>query len=378
MGDLELEKQPAETTVVVTLSYFAAVGSLFFNVQPVFVGALAQEFGLDESQLGTVVSAGLGAAFVMLGSSFFWVARVNASRVIFSASIVGAVALLFFTRATDTSAVISCTLVYGGAMGTLMAPTLATLSLTRNPERAFAFAITSMVAVAGVVVLVVPTLVIPVFGFDGMLVLISMLTLAATVLSVLINIDIETLEVSYESARKGLAWITLGAMTIFFFGLNGTWAFLDLFADRIALTQEEAGLAFSLSLFLGAVGSLSASLLTGRISFLLTLGIALSFFLLFIVLITTATGFWTFLTALVVFNVGWNFCLPFLMNATARADAGGRFTALIPAAQTLGGASGSFVAGESLLNLGVTPVYIQLLAGILLAYLIYLVVDRNL
>ena len=76
------------------------------------------------------------------------------------------------------------------------------------------------------------------------------MTLVATVLCLKIKVNLTRTETSGQSNRMMLAWISLGAMTFYFFGLNGTWAFLELVGDQLKLNADEIGIALSISLFL--------------------------------------------------------------------------------------------------------------------------------
>jgi predicted MFS family arabinose efflux permease len=367
-----------EWASVLVLAYLAATGAIFFNIQPVFLGALAAEFSFNKTQLGSIVSAGLFSAFTVLASSFFWVTRARMRSVIVSGASVGTLALLFFMTADSYEAVLISCAAYGGAMGAITASTMAALAATRNPEKSFGITVTMMVSVAGLIVFIVPALVIPVFGFDGMLMVLAAATAAVIPLFLLAPIDLRRVAPSDEANQRGLAWVSLCTMAIYFFGLNGTWAFLEIIGNHLDLSPTEIGFAFSGSLFMGAGGSLAAVFYSGRSSLGVTLFLSFLGFILFVGLISVASGFWSYLAALAVFNITWNFSLPFAMNITSKADDTGRFTALIPAAQTFGGALGPLLAGSLLTTFGPVANFSQLLVGIFIAFLLYLSINRRL
>lgn len=101
-------------------------------------------------------------------------------------------------------------------------------------------------------------------------------------------------------------------------------------------------------------------------------------YMAFLVLMSQERSFPGFLLALCLFNVGWNFSLPFLMTVTANADPSGRFLALLPAAQTLGGALGPMLAGTLLVSSGEAGVHAQLAVAALVAFAGFLWVDSKL
>ena len=100
-------------------------------------------------------------------------------------------------------------------------------------------------------------------------------------------------------------------------------------------------------------------------------------FLIFIYLMLAVPGATSFTIALVIFNVAWNFSLPYQMDLITQADTHGRYIVLVPAAQTVGGAIGPAIAGPMLVSIGASGVYIQLAVCMGAAFLLYgLVANR--
>ena len=234
-----------------------------------------------------------------------------------------------------------------------------------------------MEILAGLIVFIIPALIMPAFGFDVMLMLLSATNMAVIVLCLTTRVVFpRTIPTNKEDDSK-LARLSIGAMAIYFFGLNGTWAFLAIVGAHLNLSPAETGAAFSTSLLFGALGSLAAIFFSGRAKLATILSISFLGFMLFVGLISAATGFCLYFSALCIFNVVWNLSLPFTMNVTSAVDDNGRFAALNPAAQTLGGALGPLPAGTMLATVGPAAVYAQLLPGIFLAFALYLIISRQ-
>jgi hypothetical protein len=163
----------------------------------------------------------------------------------------------------------------------------------------------------------------------------------------------------------------LAAMTVYFVGLNGTWAFLERIGVTMSLAGDVIGRALAASLLFGAIGSVIASVTGRRVGVAPALMLSGSGFLVFVYLMLEPPGAATFTVALAIFNAAWNFSLPYQMDLISRADAHNRFIVLVPAAQTIGGALGPAIAGPLLMSSGVTGVYVQLTVCIAAAFLLY-------
>jgi hypothetical protein len=260
---------------------------------------------------------------------------------------------------------------------------LACLATAKDPTRAFGVSITVQVAVASITVYLIPAYVMPVYGFAGVAgLLFCLFALAFGVLPFIPpnqHID-SAIEKDQALSRKVLllAPLGLGAMLIYFVGLNGTWVFLERIGVEMALSAEVIGQSLAVSLLFGAIGSLIASIAGRRISTTVALSLSAAGFLVFIFLLGNSHSALIYTLALIIFNAAWNFSLPYQMDLISRADANARYIVLVPAAQTMGGAIGPAIAGPILMSGGVTGVYVQLIVCIGVAFLLYALVANRL
>jgi predicted MFS family arabinose efflux permease len=184
--------------------------------------------------------------------------------------------------------------------------------------------------------------------------------------------------VSGKVTRPGLAGFGLLAMAIYFVGVNSNWAFLELIGTSIGFDREAIGYTLALSLIFGAFGSVAATLTSQRIQSTTALTIAILGMGVYVILMRSHPGALGFTAALLIFNLAWNYSLPFQMEMVAAADASGRYVALLPASQTAGGAIGPILAGPLLMTVGVDALYAILAAGSVVACLIFALVRRRL
>ena len=109
------------------LAFLTACGALFFNTQPVIVGALATEFAFDEQQLGVIVGAGLLSSFVVLCSSFFWIRHAQLKVVVPLGIALGLVAQVLLYQADGYLLTLMSVVLLGGGMAVIFAPVLVAL-----------------------------------------------------------------------------------------------------------------------------------------------------------------------------------------------------------------------------------------------------------
>ncbi len=364
---------------VLGLGYLSAVGALFFNLQPVLVGALAEVYKFNEQALGSIVAAGLLSSFVMLCTAYFWANRVRLHRAVPVGLGLGIVSQVMLVFADSFGTVVASFICLGVALPVLFAPTLVALGNSSEPLKAFGVAITVQVLVATIGMFAIPAWIFPAAGIGGIAAFFTGVMLLGFV--ALRYLD-ESLPGVVGLDRSVVTYYRLSifcfvGMTVYFFGINGAFAFLERMGSASTLSGEQIGFSLSVSLLVGVVGSLAASALSSMSTWR-ALSIAALFYLAFLILISLDRTFLVFLAALCLFNIGWNFSLPFLMAVTAGADPSGRFLALLPAAQTLGGALGPVLAGTLLVSTGEVGVHAQLALSVVLAFVVFLLVDTRL
>lgn len=368
---------------VLVISYGTAIGAIVFNTQPALVGALANSFGFTKIQLGNIMATTLVAIFCLVVSSFYWVHRVASRTTVIAgtlAAVFGALSLGFASNFVGVS--LSLALI-GAGTAAIYVVCLACLATARDPTRAFGVSITIQVAVASITVYLIPAYAIPLYGFKGVAGLLACLFVLAFGMLPFIppnqRID-SAIEKDQALGRKVmlLAPLGLGAMFIYFVGLNGTWVFLERIGADMALSAEVIGQSLAISLLFGAIGSLIASIAGRRIGTTAALTLSGVGFLVFILLLGNANSALVYTLALIIFNAAWNFSLPYQMDLISRADANARYIVLIPAAQTMGGAVGPAIAGPILMSGGVTGVYVQLVVCIGVAFLLYALLANGL
>jgi predicted MFS family arabinose efflux permease len=138
------------------------------------------------------------------------------------------------------------------------------------------------------------------------------------------------------------------AVVLFYVAIGSLWTFLERMGVSLKLTSAFVGSALSIGNILSLLGTLIA------VGFASRVGVHRALFLCLVVLATALAIMGsvmtvpTYLGATAMFFLSWNLIDIFQATVISSFDRAGRFTALIPAAQSLGSTVGPALAGMAL------------------------------
>ena len=145
----------------------SAIGLVFYNVLPLFLGTLQDSAGFANDQLG-LIAAGIFLGFNLSGlSSYFWIKRVSPFLAC-GAAFAGMVALLLLSAFTSSFPPFLCVAVMIGlASGVLASVAAAVIGRATNANKWFGVKTAAESMVGVVLLFVLPATLIPRFGFSG-------------------------------------------------------------------------------------------------------------------------------------------------------------------------------------------------------------------
>lgn len=334
-------------------------GASMFQVQPLFLGAVAANLHITEAQVGLLAGVELTGAALASVLAMAWVPRLSWRRVAYAGAVVLAAGNLMSATVASFEALLALrftTGLLGG--GTLYAVSLAVASDVRNPDRLFGLAVAALVALTMIAMLLLPRS-IAAFGTAGIL-----LPLAAFAICVLPLVRFVPHAVSCKPGLQAAdaagarlpILLGLAAQTVWYAGVGAVWAYLERIGAQSGLDLSAIGLAIAIGMGLGVLGALTASAIGTRWGRMLMYGAGTVGQVVAMLMLLPETGFPVFLVAVSLFNLGWNFCLPFLLGAIAQYDPSSRYTVLIIAAQGAGLAAGPLAASVIVAGLGLGAV----------------------
>jgi len=324
------------------------VGPEVFIVQPGFVQGMVQYLGFDDRAAGHVASAEMFGIAATTVAMTFAAHRFNWRRVVAWSLAIIVVANLACTLVRDVEAFAAMRFAAGVGAGGLISLSFAAIGLTRRPDRNFGYLIMWVLTYGAFALLAMPTA-YRVAGFAGVLwffalfPLITLPWLRYFPVSGENTVQVEKDAVDLPGSAKGLA---LAAMFAYFLAQGVVWAYLFLIGIAGGLAEQQVANGLTVSQFAGIAGALGAVVTAGRYGRAVPLTIGIvggAATLYFLVGRFSAT---TYLVAVSIYNLAWNFTHPYLLGAMASFDRHGRVVVYAVAMQMLGLAVGPSLAAS--------------------------------
>ena len=375
--------------VMLSAAMLFAIAVMPGAVSPGIVGAAANSLQLPESQLGILIGlyfAGLG---IVSATAYLWIRRVN-WRIFCSIGVVlmGASFILMGMTESYLTLLFLMTVVGAGA-GLFSAPSMTILGDGIKPENGFSAMIIFSVVGAAILLALFP-IVAESGGFGSVMNLLGGSTLATLLLIPLIPVNNKIEEIPNESDtvklekfsffndRMTQPILSLLVMVLFCFSFSGSWAFFERIAYYAALPATATGQALAIGTMFGAIGAPLAAFFIKRIPmyycYFITILITVVT-LLFLNISSLTSMLYLLLVCSFQFWINAGFCL--IMAQTAQVDKIGRFVALIPAAEAVGGIFGPMINGLILERSGVNEMIILTIVIFIIGAIVFAYVDRK-
>jgi predicted MFS family arabinose efflux permease len=324
-------------------------GILFFLGLPVITGALAEDRGLGSEQLGALASIAMGTTFLssMLVTSI--VARFRRRPMVICALLLMVLGHCGFVWGGQRFYLLALSGVASGfGGGVCYSMCLGILAAARNSVRVFSILLFCQVLVTGVELAGLP-LVANATGVSGVFAVLAAVSAAALFLTPLIpegraHYDDAVLG-TLGTARVLSGGLSLAGVVSFYVAIGSLWTFLERMGVSLKLTSAFVGSALSIGNLLSLFSTLIAVAFASRVGAGRALFLSLVILAAALAVMGSALTVPTYLGGTAVFFLSWNLIDIFQATAISGLDRAGRFTALIPAAQSLGNTLGPALAG---------------------------------
>ena len=346
---------------------------MFFLVMPMYVGALSEDYGFSNDQIGYLISIELGGAALASFTALFWLRRINWRSTVLVLLMTLAIANWISIEADGVYEKLQIIrAVAGSSAGAMMAIAIAALGDTSHPDRNFGFGVAGQLGVSGCLLLVLPYF-ISRWGAASVFAVFLVASLAALPFSRwLPSAGEQSVGAKLTDLRSLLPiWGLAGSVAIFV-GQSAVWAFVERMGSAAGLSAGFIGLALGFSVLSGLIGALAASWLAAGKGRLVPMGLAMIgqvFCLIFLLGNFSAT---IYLAVVIFYSVCWNFWLPYQMAVIAAKDISGKFVALITLSQALGVALGPALAGSMIGQNNFDPVVWMGIGFAILAMIMFL------
>jgi len=332
----------------------SAIGALFYNILPLYVGAAQDGLGLSDSTVGLLPAAFFLGYNVITLSAFFWIRHWNWRHASLVWLPLGLCGLLLSLKTNSTLALFGGTVLAGGGFAALYGIGTTILADTSNPARWYGVKIATEAMPGAILLLVLPSTWVAEFGFSGVVYgLLAATLLLAMFLPTLPGSgapeDSRHSPVSNDDAittnNKLPIWMALIGTLLFFSAASGLWAFIERMGAELSFDAEAIGILLAMTLVFATLGSLTTAWIGKRFGNVgpIMLSSAMLFTATLILYGTPSFPLYSLGTTLLTFGIGMG--LPFAVAEIAELDFDGRFIILSVPAIGLGAMIGPASAG---------------------------------
>ncbi|OUR82603.1 hypothetical protein A9Q75_05485 [Colwellia psychrerythraea] len=353
------EQQFSSNKAIFAACLLSAAGALVFNAFPQVLTAIAIRFQLGEAQVGSLISAYMGAFALLALFAPLWMKALPWKPTAIVAYIVLGMGVVVLQQGGQ-GLVGTGMFIMGLGASVLFTISVGVISVARDPDRGFGFKLTAEMILGAVLIFVVAGLVAKQFGYSGFIYgLLFLYALTMPAIFWLPNkVNIAENELLNKDVVSGFNWqalLSAFALFIFFGAYTAVWSFAGHIGIEQGLSESQISTVLTFALLSGLAGALYCAWLGQRVGHLkpIVLGMALMF-LCFIGLIY-GTGLLFFSVAVCFINGLLQFVVAYQMGLLAMVDHSGRYTSMIAfilasSAALCGELMGYFIESQGLVN----------------------------
>lgn len=367
---------------IAAAALLSAVAILVFNAMPLILGAAANSLALPNQKLGYLGSAYLAGHALMTIALIFWIRTVAWRLAIVAAAALQGLAFALASQAASFSPLAAILFVAGLGGGALFGIAVTCQADSSEPDRNLGIGTFAQVVLPAVAVLVLPTLVIARWGFAGVLwVLVAFAAIAGLLAPGMPRASERSDAHAGGSDALGpkndeVAWIILGAASIFIIGNAALWAYVERVGDAAGLAPEFIGKALSAALVAGGLGSLVPVFLGQRFGRWRVVTGAIALQVAAVLMLSNSVGAVRFVAVGALFMFGWTVSV--IYQLAGAADLSARAAATVPAVIGIASAAGPALAGSLLGETGFERLFALTLMTLVGSWAIFSYATRRL
>jgi len=371
--------------LLLSIGVFLTVNNLIYNVLFIILGSAADLKGYSEQQIGFLGTTYLIGQTIANLSSVLWVRKLNWKLMIGLATIASIISL-YAAAFVDYNGFLILLTITGLACGTAQACVMCCISGLKDPSKAYSLGLGLQVIVAGAVIYFLQLHVTPNYGYSGLLYTIAALfALSLPFLITMPSTDdrsttpMHNLTEKHNTSRAVSipSVIALGGIAIYFIGQTGIWGFLERIAVSKNMDNEFIGIVLGAVLVLCSLGAFLAIKVGSRFGIVKPMMFGIGLFFISLGLWVISDNKWLYALSALIYASAWNFCLPYQLLAVNKTDKDGRYAAMIPAFQSIGGAVGPAMAGILIFEGSFNYVYLLAIFTTLISLVIFWIVSKK-
>ncbi|MGB7453772.1 MAG: MFS transporter [Lysobacterales bacterium] len=356
----------------------SALGALFYNLLPMFLGVAQDYRELDNRSIGLLSSMFFAGFTLTTSTAFFWIRRINWRTVSWLALAVACLALLMAGYTRSHALLMLCVFIAGSAFSTVYGIAATALSDTSNRARWYGLKISAEAMLGAIGLFVLPATLVAGYGFMGMMAgMVLAVVLLAPALSWLPSAGKSQLKL--DGTRTPLpvqlrlaVWVGLFAASAFMFSATMIWAFVERLASTAGFEPVLVGKILSLTLVFAVLGSLLAVVLGDRFGSGKPFAAATLIFLIALARLSQTTTLTDYAIGACLLTLAIGLGITYVITIVAELDMDGRYVVLtVPAigvgvmsAPAIGGLLTASQGFSAIFVVGSVSIVLSLLAGL--------------
>jgi len=355
------EQQFSSNKAIFSACLLSSAGALVFNAFPQVLTAIAIRFQLGESQVGSLISAYMGAFALLALFAPLWMKALPWKPTAIVAYIVLGIGVVVLQQG-DIDHVGTGMFIMGLGASVLFTISVGVISAARDPDRGFGLKLTAEMLLGAVLIFIVAKLVAEQFGYSGFiygLMILYALTVPA-ILWLPNEAGLAENELLDQSSNKVTTAIfnrqaLLAAISLFiFFGAyTSIWSFAGHIGIEQGLSEAQISTVLTFALLTGLLGALFCAWLGQRVGHLKPLLLGMTLMNVCFFSLIYSQGLIYFAIAVCCINGLLQFVAAYQMGLLAMVDHSGRYTAMIAfilasSAALSGDLMGSLIESEGL------------------------------
>ncbi len=369
------------------------VNNLVYNTLFIILGAMATQRGYNEKQIGFLGSAFLLGQLISNLSGALWVNRVD-WRLAVGGSGLACALFMIGAAFVDYSTLIWLYLLAGSMTGVALSCAFCHMSGMANPVRAYSISLIMQCLVAGAIILLLQSYILPKYGFIGLSYIIASTFIIAIVAAPYLPkgtqetkkensiTDTKTTskkrssEVRPSFKNATLPILGLMAIAIYFLGQTSIWAFIERIGNAKGFDADSIGTISAAVLILCSLGAWAATITGQRLGNFKPLFIGTLGFLVAIVTLHFSDSRLGYFLSFLLYASAWNYVLPYQLLMVSQGQKNSIYASVIPAFQSIGASAGPAVVGILVVGSNsYTSAYLLAISTAIFSLVVFLIVN---
>lgn len=353
------EQQFSSNKAIFAACFLSAAGALVFNAFPQVLTAIAIRFQLGEAQVGSLISAYMGAFALLALFAPLWMKILPYKPTAIVAYIALGIGVMVLQQGSQ-DLVTTGMFIMGLGASVLFTIGVGVISAARDPDRSFGFKLIAEMMLGALLIFVVAGLVAKQFGYSGFIygfLFLYALTMPAIFLlpNKVNTAENELLNKDEMSHFNWQALFSAFALFLFFGAYTAVWGFAGHIGIEQGLSESQISTVLTFALLTGLAGALFCAWLGQRIGHLKPLVLGMAFMFLCFIGLIYSVGVLFFSVAVCLINGLLQFVVAYQMGLLAMVDHSGRYTSLIAfilasSAALCGELMGYFIESQGVVN----------------------------